>query len=154
VRAGHVQPYSEANIGGFRMVFGSLRVFCPLYHGRGCTWSGDYTAMAHHVRDNCDFHVIECAHCEDAVARRDLRRHELACTCRPTPCAECGALVAFWSIGEHLQEACPRVFVVCGADAEDAHGHDPEERREADGTHNSARPKKPPAPTEERRQAK
>jgi hypothetical protein len=51
-----LRSLQDANPVAYKMLFGSLKVHCPL--GRGlaeasCTWRGDYTAMTNHLDTNC-----------------------------------------------------------------------------------------------------
>jgi hypothetical protein len=107
------QPYKMANSGGYRMIFGKLKVYCPLHRGSGCTWEGDYTDSAIHIHNVCTWHPMKCDYCHQHYLRGDLQAHRTVCDLRPVICLDCDCVVIHTDMHKHQSEVCLNTLVTC-----------------------------------------
>ena len=107
------RPYRVANGGGYRMMFGKLKVQCPLHRDAGCTWEGDYPDSAAHIQNACARHPLVCDYCCRHYLRGELDLHRAVCDLRPVACPDCRCAVVHADMPKHKSEHCPAAPVTC-----------------------------------------
>ena len=70
-----------------------------------CDWSGNAAELNGHLR-RCRYAVVQCAHCKDAMLRKDARRHSLQCPRYPMQCDQCATSIPRCLMAAHLNAEC------------------------------------------------
>eukprot|EP01113_Clastostelium_recurvatum_P023893 TRINITY_DN28511_c0_g1_i1.p1 TRINITY_DN28511_c0_g1~~TRINITY_DN28511_c0_g1_i1.p1 ORF type:complete len:394 (-),score=11.30 TRINITY_DN28511_c0_g1_i1:33-1214(-) len=79
----------------------------------GCQWEGEWSNLASHLENTCEFGLIHCSYnCSSSVQRRELEAHLKTCPLRPVKCGHCQSTMSLSGLGDHLQN-CPELPVPC-----------------------------------------
>jgi hypothetical protein len=95
------------------IAFSNLRVRCPLYADKGCSWQGSYPDMESHIRTNCIVHPSSCDYCSSTMPRGNLALHRASCASRPSQCPHCETPMPFTSITHHIATSCVKTPIQC-----------------------------------------
>jgi N-acetylneuraminic acid mutarotase len=114
IKSENLRTFKEQNEAAYRMLFGSLKIWCPLYHDKGCTWKGDYSSMYSHIEDVCSMHPKACDFCNVKMSRDKLSEHKSTlCILRPVNCEYCNVSIIFDKIPSHQNSTCPQFPIEC-----------------------------------------
>jgi len=92
----------------------SLYIFCT-NRQTGCEWKGELNELDSHLKQTCEFQVIDCPNqCGEQIQRRDLPNHtKETCKCREYTCELCQFIGGYtFVITQHLNE-CPMFPLTC-----------------------------------------